>query len=59
MLAFETTGQVRDCKVTLGQQTLPAKISQRGTRVEVSLRSPVVLKSGEHLDVKLASVVSG
>jgi uncharacterized protein (DUF608 family) len=55
MLAFETTGQVRDCKVTLGQQTLPAKISQRGTRVEVSLRSPVVLKSGEHLDVQLAT----
>jgi hypothetical protein len=54
-LAFETTGQVRNGKVMLGQRTLPARISQRGTRVEVALRVPVVLRAGEHLDVTLAT----
>jgi hypothetical protein len=44
-------GQVR--LITLAFET--ADQVRSGGRVEVTLRSPVVLKAGEHLDVTLAT----
>ena len=59
-LVFETTGPVQKAKVKVGRRSHQvAKVSQHDGRVELTLRSPVLVRAGEHLEVTLTTSATG
>ncbi|MBK1825567.1 GH116 family glycosyl hydrolase [Haloferula rosea] len=46
--------QARSARVTLGDQTVSAKLDSAGQDLRLSFQSPVILKAGEQLEVQVA-----
>ena len=52
-LSFEVLGQPKTAKVSLGNQSVPATVSQDGTRLVVTLARDVVVPAGGELTIAL------